>query len=436
MTRLPDSASRRSIKRHLFAGVGVVALLAGGVGGWAATTEIAGAVIAPAILVVDTNVKRVQHPTGGIVGEIRARDGDQVRTGDVILRLDETVTRANLAVVTKALNELTARKARLESERDGVEVITFPPEMLDKTADSDVARVMEGERKLFEFRRSARVGQKAQLRERIAQLSDEIRGLTAQEQAKSQEVVLIQRELKGARELWEKNLMPITKMTLLEREATRVEGERARLVASVAQVKGKVAETELQILQLDRDLSSEVAREMREADGKIGEFVERKIAAEDQLKRINIRAPQDGAVHQSIAHTVGGVIAPGEQIMLIVPDADRLTIEARVAPQDINQLRMGQTAMLRFSALNQGTTPEIEGTVSRISADTSTDQRTGISYYTLRIVVAPNQIARLGSVKLVPGMPVEAFVQTGDRTVISYLVKPLSDQLARTFRER
>jgi HlyD family secretion protein len=436
MTRQPESASRRSIKRHLFAGVGVVALLAGGVGGWAATTQIAGAVIAPAIVVIDTNVKKVQHPTGGIVGEIRARDGDQVRAGDIVLRLDETVTRANLAVVTKALNELTARKARLEGERDGVEAITFPPEFLEKMHNLDVARLMDSERKLFELRRSARVGQKAQLRERIAQLIEEIGGHTAQESAKSREVTLIQRELTGARELWEKNLMPITKLTLLEREATRVEGERAQLVATIAQVKGKIAETELQIIQLDKDLSSEVAREMREIDAKIGEFVERKVAAEDQFKRIDIRAPHDGFVHQSIAHTVGGVIAPGEQIMLIVPDADRLIIEAKVAPQDIDQLRLGQTAMLRFSALNQRSTPEISGFVSRISADTSTDQRTGISYYTLRIAIAPDEIARLGSVKLVPGMPVEAFVQTGERTVISYLVKPVTDQLARTFRER
>jgi len=208
------------------------------------------------------------------------------------------------------------------------------------------------------------------------------------------------------------------------------------LLASVAQAKGKTSETELQIIQIDQDLSSEVAKDMREVDAKFGEFVERKVAAEDQLKRIDLRAPQDGTVLESKVHTVGGVVPAGDTIMLIVPDTDNLLVEAKVSPHDIDQIQIGQSAVLRFSAFNLRTTPEINGTITRVSADTTTDQRTGQSYYTTRIAMTKGEIARLGDVKLIPGMPVEAFVQTGERSVMSYLTKPLQDQFMRAFREK
>jgi len=433
---MPMSDTKAAIKRHLWAGLALLCVLCGGVGGWAASTEISGAVIAPGVLVVDSNVKKVQHPTGGVVGEIRAHDGDRVVIGDIVVRLDETVTRANLAIVLRGLDELVARKARLEAERDGLEGIAFPSEFIERLGELQVATIVAGERKLFDLRQSARVGQKSQLRERIAQLREEIGGIAAQIKAKAQEIVLIQRELTGARDLWEKNLMPITKLTQLEREATRLEGERAQLTATSAQSKGKISELELQIIQVDRDLASEVGKELREVDAKIGEFVERKVAAEDQLKRIDIRAPQDGIVHQSIVHTVGGVINAGEQLMLIVPSADNLIVEAKFAPQDIDQVKVGQRAVLRFTSFNQRTTPELNGVVTRVSADTTVDQRTSAPYYTLRISLSRDEIARLGEVTLVPGMPVESFIQTGERKVISYLMKPLSDQVMRAFRER
>jgi HlyD family secretion protein len=419
--------SRRSIRRHMLAGLVIVIVLAGGVGGWAGTMKLSGAIIAPGSIVVDSNVKKVQHPTGGIVGELRVRDGDRVKRGDVLVRLDDTVTRANLAIVTKGLDELAARRARLESERDGLDALKFPEDVLARADNPSVAAILHAERRLFDLRRNARVGQKAQLRQRIEQLNEEIRGLKAQRESKEKEIV---------HELWKQKLVPLTKLTQLEREATRLQGEAAQLIAQTAQVAGKISETELQILQIDRDLSSEVAKETREIDAKIGEFVERKITAEDQLKRIEIRAPQDGTVFQSNVHTVGGVITAGDAIMLVVPAADNLTVEVKVDPQDIDQVQVGQKALLRLSAFNQHTTPEINGEVSRISADTSTDQRTGQSYYTLRISMPPSEVAKLGAVKMVPGMPVEAFVQTGERTMLSYFAKPLQDQLMRMFREK
>ena len=430
------SPTRRSMRRHLVAAIVVVSVLVVGVGGWAATAVISGAVVASGSVVVDSNVKKVQHPTGGIVGELRVRDGDRVHAGDVVVRLDETVTRANLAIVTKGLGEMMARKARLESERDGLDTITFPAQLLAEADDPDRAAAMDSERKLFNLRKTARSGQKAQLRERVAQLGEEITGLAAQQNSKAKEIALIERELAGVRELWKQNLVQLTRLTALEREAARLDGERGQLVAASAQAKGKIAETALQILQIDQDIASDVAKELREVDGKIGELVERKVAAEDQLKRIDIRAPQDGTVFQLAVHTVGGVITAGDPIMLIVPEADNLSVEVKVNPQDIDQLQLNQKAILRFSAFNIRTTPEIEGVVTRISADTSTDQRTGQSYYTVRIAMPADQIERLGEVKLLPGMPVEAFMQTRDRTMLSYLIKPLHDQFLRAFREK
>ncbi len=238
------------------------------------------------------------------------------------------------------------------------------------------------------------------------------------------------------RDLYQKNLVPLTRVNSLERDAARLEGERGQLLASVAQAKGKVSETQLQIIQIDQDLSSEVAKDLREVDAKQGEYVERKVTAEDQLKRIDIRSPQDGVVLDSKVHTVGGVITAGDTIMQIVPASDQLRVEAKVNPRDIDQVQVGQAAVLRFEAFNLRTTPEINGTVTRVSADTTTDQRTGQSYYVIRIAMTKEEIARLGDVKLIPGMPVEAFVQTGDRTVLSYLIKPLQDQFNRAFREK
>lgn len=428
--------ARPSIRRHIAVGLAGVILMAGGIGGWAATTEISGALIAPGSVVVESNARKVQHPTGGIVGEIAAAAGKHVDAGDILLRLDETMTRANLQIVSKSLDEMTARRARLRAERDGVAEMSWPADFENRRHERLIVELMADEERLFDLRKTTRLGQKRQLRERIAQLNEEAVGVAAQQAAKSQEIILVQRELVGVRELWEKNLIQINRLTALEREATRLDGERAQLIAVAAQGRGKAAEIEIQITQIDRELASEVGRELREMDGKSNEFAERKVAAEDQLRRIDIRAPISGIVHEINVHTVGGVISAGEQLMLIVPAADRLTVEAKVAPQDIDQVRIGQTAALRFSAFSQRTTPEINGTVSRVSADVTTEQRTGATYYTARIAIDPLEVSRLGDVKLLPGMPVEAFIKTSDRTVGSYLTKPLYDQVARAFRER
>jgi len=428
--------AQKSIRRHLFISVIVIVLLVGGIGGWAATSEFAGAVIAQGTLVVDTNSKKVQHPTGGVVAELNVRDGDQVKLGDVVIKLDDTQTRANLQIVAKGLDELMARRAREEAELEGDQAITFPKELLARQDDSEVVRIVRGESKLFETRRNSREGLKAQLTERVSQSQEEITGLTAQVASKEKQIEWIQQELEGVRDLWAKKLVQFNRVTSLEREQARLDGERGQLIASIAQAKGKISETRIQILQIDQDMRTEVGKDLAEIRAKSAELIEKRVAAEDQLKRIDIRAPQNGMVHQLDVHTVGGVVSAGQQIMLIVPAADKLIVEAKVQPQDIDQVRIGQAAVMRFSNFNSRTTPEVNGEVSVVSADVTQDQRTGISYYTVRIAVSPAELARLGEHKLQPGMPVEVFIQTTVRTVVSYFVRPFQDQIAKAFREK
>lgn len=428
--------ARKSIGTHLAVGGTAAVLLVVGIGGWGAITELAGAVIAPGQLVVDSNVKKVQHPTGGVVGELRAKEGDHVKAGDVVVRLDETQVRANLAIITKALDELAARQARSEAERDGGKTIQFPSELLARSDDPDVQQAIAGELRLFNTRQSAREGQKAQLGEQIAQLREQIRGNVDQEAAKAKEVDWIQQELRGVRELWKQNLVPFNRITALERDAARLEGDRALLTATIAQARGRIAEIELKILQINEDLRSEVGKDLAEMRGKKSELNERRVAAADQLKRIDIVAPQDGRVFQRSVHTIGGVIQAGEAIMLIVPENDALTIEARVAPHEIDRVHVGQQALVRFSALNQRTTPELLGEVIRIGADVTYEDRRNEQYYSVRIHISDSELARLEGAKLIAGMPAEAFIQTERRTVMSYLVKPLQDQIAKAFRGR
>ena len=431
------SPAMQSIQRYMLVGMIMFGVVTFGIGGWATTSQLSGAVIAQGVVVVDSSVKKVQHATGGIVGELRVRQGDRVNAGDVLIRLDETQTLANATIVTNSIDELLARQARLEAERDGAEQVVFPKVLLDRAREnnSEASRAMTAERKLFDLRRQARSGQKAQLQEKSAQLENEIKGYTGQTEAKQKEVEFIRQELEGVRSLWQKNLVPITRLNSLERDSARIEGERSQLAGMIAQSKGKISEIGLQIIQIDQDLRTEVGKDLIETRSKLSELGERKTAAVDQLNRIDIRAPQSGRVHELSVHTVGGVISPGEQIMLIVPDRDALTVEAKVEPRNIDQLYVGQTARLRFPAFDVRTTPEINGAVSIISADTTQDRDTKASYYKVRIRLPARDIARLDGKRLVPGMPTEAFIETSMRTPLSYFTKPLTDRLTKAFRE-
>lgn len=436
MTDMPSSSTERAIRRLSLLVMAAVLLLFGVMGGLAAATKIAGAVIASGSLVVDSYVKPVKHLKGGITSAILVKNGDQVSAGQVLVRLDDTQTRANLAIMRKRLNELSARTARLVAERDRKDEIAFPADLLAAAGDADVEAILDGERRLFRDRRASREGQKSQLRERIQQLKQEIEGLVAQEQGKRSEIALIGKELGSLEGLLNKGIISATKVYSLQRESASLNGDLGNLVSSIAQTRGKIAETELQILQIDADQSSQVSDQLRQAESDSGQFSERLVAAEDDLRRIDIRAPQAGIVDQLSVHAEGAVVSPAEMIMQIVPDKDALVAELKLAPQDIDQIAVGQPVALRFPAFNQRITPELNGQVETVSADLATDQHSGQSYYVVRARVPKQEWDRLGQLRPLSGMPVEAFMQTGERSVLAYLTKPMTDQIRRAFKEK
>jgi HlyD family secretion protein len=339
-------------------------------------------------------------------------------------------------MVLKQLDELMVREARLKAERDGAAEVALPHAIASRSDEPAIAEMFSGEQSLFQSRRDSREGQKSQLRERIGQLDEEHAGVKGQIGAKDKEIDLIAEELKSLEGLEAQQLVTKSKMVSLRREAARLEGERGQLRASAAQAKGKVAEIELQILRIEQDFRTELVKELTETQSKQAALVERRVAAEDQLKRIEIRAPQSGTVHQLAVHTVGGVINASEPVMLIVPEGDRLVVEAKIAPQDIDQVMQSKSALIRFAAFNQRTTPEINGLVRSIAADLTKDERSGESYFVVRIEIPDEELARLETSRLVPGMPAEVHIRTEERTALSYFVKPFEDQIAKAFKER
>ncbi|SHL53241.1 HlyD family secretion protein [Bradyrhizobium lablabi] len=417
---------------------GLRALLVIGIlaGGWMTLMPLAGAVVVPGNLVVQSNVKTIQHPTGGVVEEIPVHNGMRVRSGDLLLRLNATQAKASLQVVSKQLDEARARVARLTAERDGLPRPAVPAELSGRLDDSNVKTLLASEASLFRARATARDSQKDLLQSRVSQLGEEIGGLEAQVASKARQIELITGELSGVQELYDKHLVPLTRLTTLQRESARIEGERGQLTSSIAETKAKIGEAQLQIVKLDQDFRTDVVKELGEAQGKEAELSERGVAARDVLERIELRAPTSGVIHQLAAHTLGGVIRAGDAIMEIVPDSDDLQIEARLQPNDIDQVRTGQQAYVRFSAFNQRTTPQIAGQVAFVSPDISHDQQTNAPYFTVRIMLPDEERHRLAGLQLVSGMPAEVFMQTGSRTMFSYLFKPIFDQLQRAFVER
>jgi HlyD family secretion protein len=422
------------LRRPLTIGLALSGLIALAIFVWGGVATLSGAVIAHGIVVVDGSSKKIQHQQGGVIGEILVRDGSRVSAGDLLVKLDDTQARALLGIVTSQLTELLGRKTRLAAERDDQDDLEFPAGFM--TSGPDAERVASGERRLFHARIASANGQKAQLGERIKQHEDEIKGLKLQNSAKSREVALIQDELSRVNELYQKNLLPVTRVLSLQRDETRISGEVGTLVAQIAKTRGQVAETRLQIIAIDQNRFSDAQKELREAEGRIAELQERKIAAEDQLRRVNLKSPIDGIVHELSVHTVGGVVNPAEQLMLVVPSGDALSVEVRIPSSDIDQLKIGRQGILRFPAFNQRTTPEVKGVVTSLSPDAVRDKETGQFYYTARITPDDGDLARLADHKLLPGMPVEAFIETSRRTALSFLTKPLTDQFERAFRER
>lgn len=429
------SDAQQSIRRHIVAVSTAAVFMASSFVVMGATINMSGALISSGSLVVQSDIKKVQHPSGGVVKTLLVSEGAHVAAGALLVQLDEVVARANLSAITKSLWELEARQARLQAERDGATNIVFPAELTEET-DAAAVAIMAGERRFFELRHEASEGQKRQLNEQIAQLRDEIGGLNEQLASKTQESGYLSKEQNGVEELWQQKLVSLTRLTALQRDSARLLGEQGQLKATVAQTKGKISETELKILQIDQDFRSSVAKELADVRASYAETTEKRVTARDQTERLELRAPEAGIVHDLKIHTEGGVIGAGETVMTIVPDSDRLVVDTHVEPRDVSQILVGQPATLRFTNFNQRTTPEINGEVTRVGADVSREDQSSAPYYVVRIAINADEAKRLGDVKLLPGMPVEVYIRTGERTMLSYLMKPLADQARRAFRER
>lgn len=429
------SESQRSLRRHSVMVVAMAILLIGNIGGWAATTTLSNAVVGEATVVIDDNVKKIQHLVGGIVSEISVSEGSHVNAGDVLLRLDGTSVKANLGIINSNLAQLYVRRSRLEAERLGQPSFSMD-ELQAKGVDLEGNKLLiDGEMQLFKTRQSSMVGRKKQLEEKMAQLDEEIKGDTIQLQAIDDATSLVNEELAATEELYEKKLVTMQKINSLKRQKADLDGSRGSRVAYRAQAEGKIAEIKLQVLQLDADQSAENSKDLTDVEGNIAEMEERRIAALDQLQRLDLKAPLSGRIYQLSVHTVGGVVTPGETLMLLAPDNRALTVEAKIATRNIDQVHVDQDVDIRFTAFDQRSTPEVQGKVLSVSPDAITEERTGAKYYPVRIRPEPESLVKLQGMKLYPGMPAEIFIKVADRSVISYLTKPLTDQMKHTFRE-
>lgn len=413
-----------------------VALLIGGVGLWSVRTQIAGAVIASGMIVVESNRQVVQHAEGGTVGEIRVRDGDTVAAGDLLIRLDDTILASEMTVIDTQLIEIRARRARLEAERTGADIIDYPNALLVlAAANPEAAEQVEGQTALFEARRTTLDRELGQIAERIAQTGNQIEGADAQLEALRIQQELIGDELTDQESLLAKGLVQMQRVTALRREAARLAGEIGRLTSDVAQFKGQIAALEIERLKLGAARQEEATVTLRDLQYRELELGENRVALAERLSRLDIRAPVAGIVYGSTVFAVNSVVQPAEPLMYIVPQDQPLVVSARVEAIHIDQVHIGQDATLRFTAFNQRMTPEIAGRVTGISADVFQDEVTGLNYYRVELVPGEAEIAKLEAQELLPGMPVEAYLKTEDRTPLSYLTKPLTDYFGRALRE-
>jgi HlyD family secretion protein len=435
-----DSQRRRRLDKsfriwpRVLLGLSFGAFLIAGCGGWAALAGLDGAVIAAGIVKVDQNLKEVQHRDGGTVKAINVRQGEFVKEGQVLITVDEVQTKAELLIVKGQLAEAVGRKARLTAERDGLPEVIFPADLKVLSPTSEL--IAADETRLFAGNKSARDSQKEQLRHLVGQSGEEIRGLESRLTAKNHEVELVGAERTKFIALHQKGIIPNERVFTFERDWSRVLGERGEILASIARVKARISEVTVQLIAVDQNASTEAQRELRTVDSRMSELLERKVAIEDRLSRSEIRAPIAGYVNELFIFTVGGVIAPAAKLATIVPEGADLRFEVKIAPPDIDQVRKGQEARIRLSAFNRNLTPEMKGNVAFVSPASTRDATSGQEHYIAQIQLSHDDLPQLSKLQLIPGMPVEAFIKTDERTAMSYLVKPIHDQFSRAFRER
>ncbi|MGK2909100.1 MAG: HlyD family type I secretion periplasmic adaptor subunit [Sphingobium sp.] len=412
----------------------LMAVLVFGIGGAAAFIPFGGAVVATGQLGVESRVKQITHPTGGVVAEILVENGQHVRKGQLLMRLDDKVLGTDAQLSALSLDQMVAQRARLEAERMAASEIRFPDTLLKRT-DASARSAMADEQKLFAIRRAEGAGLTAQLHSRIGQYGQEIAGYRAQINALQKQAVLIKPELEGVRELYGKKLVTLNRVNQLERTSADIGGNVGALSAQIAQAMARISETRQQIIQLGETRRSEAGTQLAQINSALNEQQVRSVSATDAQSRTMIRAPYDGVVDKLAATTIGGVIRPADVIMEIVPDQDRLLVEGAINPADIDRIHTGQSARIRLSSASATATPELHGKVVSIAAERTVEQATQRSYFPIRVEIDPADVAKLTEVKMKAGMPTEIFVESGNRTMLSYLTKPLRDQMERAFRD-
>jgi len=429
-------ASRWGAWRHVILGAVALVILVGGVGVWSAFASIAGAVVAMGQLKVESNRQVVQHPDGGVVKEILVKEGDVVEAGEVLLRLDDKLMAGELAIAEGQLYEIMARRGRLIAERDGLAAPVFNDELRDAAErNPEIASLLEGQTRLYTARATSMKGQKEQLRERQLQIREEIAGANAQSVALDSQLELVSKELNDLRGLLKKGLAQASRVLALERENARLLGQAGEIKANIARLKGQISEIEIQLLGLDSTQREEAITELRDFEYRENELREQRNSLVETLDRLEIRAPRPGRVLGMTIYALRSVVRPAEPILYIVPSDEELVVEARIETINIDQIYPGQNARLRFSAFSARTTPEVPGKVVKVSPDTFTDEATGMSYYSAELKFDLDSLASFNELELIAGMPVETYIQTGDRSPFSYFTKPLTDYFNKALRD-
>ncbi|MBX6321325.1 MAG: HlyD family type I secretion periplasmic adaptor subunit [Rhodospirillaceae bacterium] len=427
----------REARRLRIAGMATVAIFFGGFGTWAAVAPISSAAVAPGVVVVQSNRKTVQHLEGGIVKEILVKEGDTVRQGQVLVRLEDTQARASAQLLEDRYWTGRALEARLVAERDGADTIRFPDDLVAAAEhEPAAAAMMATQEHLFQSRREALQGQIDILRKQIQEQEEQIAGLDAQQKAEAKQLAYFKDELASTQALYDKGLGIKSRLMALKRAGASLEGSRAGHLADIARTRQAIAEAELKILDLKNQRMNEVLKDLHDTQADLSEIGERLQAARDVVERTEIRAPRDGVVVGLQVHTVGGVIPPGGSVLDIVPQDEKLIIEAQVRTEDIESVHSGLRAEVRLVGSNPRDTPMLDGRVTYVSADRLTDPQTHMPYYKANVEVDPQSLKRAGDLKLYPGMPAEVMIVTGKRTPLEYFLHPVTYGLERALRER
>ena len=433
----PPEGRKWSARGFIIFGLICVLVLAGGFGTWAATARLAGAVVASGQLRVTAQQQVVQHPDGGVVAEILVEEGDYVEGGQTLVRLDGDAKRSELSALEGQLFELLARRGRLLAEQVQADGIVFDDELLEVAEENtEIGMLVEGQRSLFQARRSTLENQLGVMRERQGQLREQIEGVEAELSSLVDQRALIEEELKGQLRLQEQGLARADRVLSLKREKSRLEGQTGQLRARKAQLKGQISETKIEMARMRDQRIEESVTQLREIGFRILDLREQRIRLKQELDRLAIRAPRAGIVYDLRVHALKSVIRSADPVMFIVPVDSGMVIEARVNPIDIDSVFLGQDAALRFSAFSSRTTPELEGTVVKKSADAFQDENSGQQFFKVDVQPKPGELDKLEGKELVAGMPVEAFIQTGERTPINYMIKPITDYINRAWREQ